>query len=161
MAGPGQNDGVLARGCADVAEGFLALSARQPGPRTGWLGLAGSSTPPCDISRTGQGFFDTADDAPALVRRPRDPGDNAEPSGWLATAKACLTYAALTGRGDLREVAERALGLVTGLAERVSAKCRLGAGSSISHAVPARWSWPWWGRRTPGHGRLDRHRPAR
>ena len=113
----GANDGVLAD-YADVAEGFLALY--QATGTQDWLTRAGGLLDAAvrHFADGEGGFFDTADDAPALVRRPRDPGDNAEPSGWLATAKACLTYAALTGRGDLREVAERALGLVTGLAER-------------------------------------------
>ena len=64
------------------------------------------------------GFFDTADDAPALVRRPWDPADNAEPSGWLAVAHACLTYAALTGLVEYRVIAERALGVVSAMAGR-------------------------------------------
>ena len=43
------------------------------------------------------GFFDTGDDAEQLVRRPRDPSDNAAPSGSSALAAALLTYSALTG----------------------------------------------------------------
>ncbi|TEX52122.1 MAG: hypothetical protein B7C55_02140 [Actinomycetales bacterium mxb001] len=64
------------------------------------------------------GFFDTADDAEQLVRRPRDPSDNAAPSGWLAAAQALLTYASLTGIAEHREAAEQALGVVTEFAER-------------------------------------------
>ena len=64
------------------------------------------------------GFFDTADDAPALIQRPRDPSDNAEPSGWFAVANACITQAALTGVTEYRDVAERALDVATALAAR-------------------------------------------
>ena len=52
------------------------------------------------------------------MRRPKDPADNAEPSGWFAVANALVSYAALTGSGEHREAAERALGIVTSLAER-------------------------------------------
>ena len=64
------------------------------------------------------GFYDTADDAAPLIRRPRDAQDNAEPSGWLATANACITQAALTGVVEYRRVAERSLSVVSLLAER-------------------------------------------
>jgi len=113
----GTNDGVLAD-YGDVAEGFLALY--QATGVQSWLERAGGllEAAVAHFADGQGGFFDTSDDAPALVRRPRDPGDNAEPSGWFATANACLTYAALTGRGDLRQVAERALGLVSEMAGR-------------------------------------------
>ncbi len=48
------------------------------------------------------GFFDTADDAEALVSRPRDPTDNASPSGLSSLVHALLGYAALTGSGEHR-----------------------------------------------------------
>lgn len=64
------------------------------------------------------GFFDTADDAEALVARPRDPSDNAYPSGLSATVHALATYAALTGSGRHRDAAEAALASVATLAER-------------------------------------------
>ena len=56
------------------------------------------------------GFFDTADDAQVLVRRPRNPADNSEPSGWFAIANDGVFYSALTGQPSYRSVAERALG---------------------------------------------------
>jgi uncharacterized protein YyaL (SSP411 family) len=65
------------------------------------------------------GFHDTADDAEALIARPRDPSDNASPSGHSAMCNALLTYAALTGSGRHRDRAEAALRSVRGLAERV------------------------------------------
>jgi hypothetical protein len=52
---------------------------------------------------------DALDDALAAVRRPRDPGDNAHPSGGSAAAGALLRAAALTGRSRYREAAESAL----------------------------------------------------
>jgi uncharacterized protein YyaL (SSP411 family) len=64
------------------------------------------------------GFFDTADDAEALVARPRDPSDNASPSGLSSVVHALTTYAALTGSGRHRDAAEAALASVATLAER-------------------------------------------
>lgn len=64
------------------------------------------------------GFFDTADDAEALVARPRDPGDNAYPSGLSAMVHALVTAHALTGEGRYRDAAEAALSTVSTLAER-------------------------------------------
>ncbi len=60
------------------------------------------------------GFFDTGDDAEQLMRRPRDPSDNAAPSGSSAVTGALLTYSALTGSPDHRVAAEQALRIVTG-----------------------------------------------
>ncbi len=64
------------------------------------------------------GFHDTADDAESLVARPRDPSDNASPSGQSAVIHALVTYAALTGSARHRDAAEEALATVTGLAAR-------------------------------------------
>ena len=110
----GSSEGVL-DDYGGVAEGFLALY-QVTGDEV-WIVFAGMCI---DISiqhfADGRGgFYDTADDAPALIQRPRDPSDNAEPSGWFAVANACITYAALTGLTEYRDVAERALGVVTPL----------------------------------------------
>ena len=43
------------------------------------------------------GFHDTADDAEPLMVRPRDPSDNASPSGHSSVVHALLSYAALSG----------------------------------------------------------------
>ena len=64
------------------------------------------------------GFHDTAADAEALVARPRDPSDNASPSGQSALVHALLHYAAVTGSGRHRDAAEAALRQVRTLAER-------------------------------------------
>lgn len=55
------------------------------------------------------GFFDTADDAEALVVRPQDASDNAYPSGTSAAAHALITLAAITGEHGYREAAESAI----------------------------------------------------
>ncbi len=65
------------------------------------------------------GFFDTAEDAEPLLARPRDPSDNASPSGQSALVHALLGYAAVTGSGRHRDAAEAALRTVRTLAERV------------------------------------------
>ncbi len=121
----GSNSGVLDDYGA-VAEGFLALY--QVSGEDTWLTLAGMLL---DIAiqhfRDGQGgFFDTADDAAALVNRPRDPADGAEPSGWFLIANACVSYAAITGVAEYREVAEQALAVVTDLAPRAPRACGWG-----------------------------------
>ena len=64
------------------------------------------------------GFFDTADDAEGLVSRPRDPADNASPSGLSSLVHALLGYAALTGSGEHRSLAERALTSVVEIARK-------------------------------------------
>ena len=105
----GKHAGVL-EDYADVAEGLLALYWA-----TGDLEhLRGAhallevvlSQFPDDRG----GFWDTADDAESLVRRPQDPTDNATPSGAAAACGALLTYAALTGSDRHRTAAEDGLG---------------------------------------------------
>jgi len=96
----------------DLADGLLALH-QVTGERR-WLELAGSLL---DLALThfadgNGGFYDTADDAERLVRRPQDPTDNATPSGSAAVAGALVTHAALTGRTEHRDAAERALATV-------------------------------------------------
>lgn len=104
---------------ADVAEGFLALSAV-----TGdgaWVDFAGLLLDTVLTRFTAEDgtLFDTADDAEALIRRPQDPTDNAAPSGWTAAAGALLSYAAISGSSRHREAAERALAVVRALGPRV------------------------------------------
>ncbi|EME98928.1 thioredoxin domain-containing protein [Streptomyces mobaraensis NBRC 13819 = DSM 40847] len=118
---------------ADVAEGFLALSAV-----TGegvWVDFAGLLLDTVLIRfRDEEGaLFDTADDAETLIRRPQDPTDNATPSGWSAAAGALLTYAALTGSAPHREAAERALGVVRALGPK--APRFIGWGLAVAEAL--------------------------
>jgi uncharacterized protein YyaL (SSP411 family) len=103
---------------ADVAEGLLSL--HQASGEMRWLELAGGLLDAATkhFADGNGGFFDTADDAEQLVRRPQDPTDNATPSGHSALAGALLTYAALTGDSDKREQAERAVAITSRLIER-------------------------------------------
>ncbi len=113
----GEPQGVL-EDYACVADGFLALLEATADQR--WLERAGALLDVAleHFAADDGGFFDTADDAEALVARPRDPSDNASPSGHSAMVRALARYAALTGSARHRAAAERALGAVRALAER-------------------------------------------
>lgn len=115
VAGP--HAGVLEdHGC--VASGFLSLLQATGDPR--WLELAGRVLDDAlaHFRADDGGFHDTADDAEALVARPRDPSDNASPSGLSSTVHALATYAAVTGSGRHRQAAEEALSTVHAIATR-------------------------------------------
>ncbi|MDN5744965.1 MAG: thioredoxin domain-containing protein [Nocardioidaceae bacterium] len=113
----GAHAGVLEDyGC--VAGGFLALTQATADPR--WLHHA---TALLDTALEGfaapdGGFFDTHADAETLVARPRDPGDNASPSGLSSLVHALVDAHALTGIGRYRDAAEAALATVAVLAEK-------------------------------------------
>ena len=113
----GAHAGVL-EDYADVAEGLLALHQVTGDPER----LDGAQALLHTVLEhfpDGQGgFFDTADDAEALVRRPQDPTDNATPAGASAAAQALLTYAALTGSSAHREAAEQAMATLAPLLGR-------------------------------------------
>jgi len=113
----GQHAGVLEDyGC--VADGFVAL-AEATGDGA-WVERAGVLLE-VGLTRFADGtggFHDTADDAEALIARPRDPSDNASPSGHSAITHALVRYAAITGSGRHRDAAEAALASVRRLAER-------------------------------------------
>ncbi|MCW2878616.1 MAG: hypothetical protein JWQ95_2716 [Sphaerisporangium sp.] len=113
----GSNAGVL-EDYADVAEGFLALYGVTGEAR--WFDRAGSllDTVLDRFPDGSGGFFDTADDGERLFQRPRDPTDNATPSGQFAAAGALLSYGALTGSARHRDAAEAAVGTVSVLADR-------------------------------------------
>lgn len=129
----GANAGVL-EDYADVAEGFLALASV-----TGegvWLEFAGfllDHVLAQFVDAESGSLYDTAADAERLIRRPQDPTDNAVPSGWTAAAGALLSYAAQTGAEPHRLAAERALGVVKGLAPR--APRFIGHGLAVAEAV--------------------------
>ncbi|MCU1677145.1 MAG: hypothetical protein JWM93_1903 [Frankiales bacterium] len=93
----------------DVAEGFLALA--QVTGDWEWADIAGQLLDAglVHFAAPNGGFFDTADDAEALISRPQDVTDNAVPSGSSAFAGALVTYAALTGSSRHRDAAESAL----------------------------------------------------
>jgi uncharacterized protein YyaL (SSP411 family) len=113
----GAHAGVL-EDYADFAEGLLALHqvTGDPGRLDGAKHLLRIVLE--HFADGAGGFFDTADDAEQLVRRPKDPTDNATPSGHSAAAGALLTYAALTGSDQHRTAAEAALGTVAPLFAR-------------------------------------------
>jgi uncharacterized protein len=113
----GANAGVL-EDYADLAEGLIALYGV-----TGDAAHAAFAGELLDVvlDRFGDGrggFFDTADDAEGLWKRPQDPTDNATPSGQFAAAGALLSHSALTGSARYREAALAALGPVVPLADR-------------------------------------------
>ena len=64
------------------------------------------------------GFFDTAKDGEVLLLRPKDVQDNATPSGNALACEALLKLAEFTGEGKYRDLAEKSLGLVAGMAVR-------------------------------------------
>jgi uncharacterized protein YyaL (SSP411 family) len=114
----GRHAGVLEDyGC--VASGLLALLSATGHPS--YLQSAGALLDEAleRFAAPDGGFFDTSADAEVLVARPRDPSDNASPSGQSALVHALLGYAALTGSGRHREAAEAALRNVRTLCERV------------------------------------------
>jgi uncharacterized protein len=105
------------RGFADdhalLADGLLALYETTFDLR--WFGAAREL---CDeLLRSfrdadGGGFFQTADDAQALVLRPKELLDNAVPSGNSAAADVLLRLARLTGDSGYEDAAESALRVV-------------------------------------------------
>jgi uncharacterized protein YyaL (SSP411 family) len=112
----GRHAGVL-EDYGAVASGFLSLVQATGDPR--WLGAATALLDDAlerfwgpDPDGSGSVFFDTAADAETLVTRPRDPSDNASPSGTSAMIHALVTAHALTGEGRYRQVAEEALATV-------------------------------------------------
>jgi uncharacterized protein len=58
------------------------------------------------------GFYDTRHDHEPLLRRPKDLQDNATPSGNSLASMALLQLAALSGKGEYRDLAEEMLGSI-------------------------------------------------
>jgi Highly conserved protein containing a thioredoxin domain len=108
----------VAEDYGDLADGLLVLHQATGDPH--WLAAAGEVLDSAlDLFADGEGgFYDSASDAEQLVRRPRDPTDNATPSGASALINALVTYSALTGSTAHREAAENALRRVSALAVR-------------------------------------------
>jgi uncharacterized protein len=113
----GANPGVL-EDYADLAEGLLALHQATADPR--WLTAAGEllDVVLARFADGSGGFYDTADDAETLIRRPWDPTDGPVPSGAAAAAGALLTHSALAGRPDHREAAEAVLATLAPIVAR-------------------------------------------
>ena len=155
--------GVLADHAA-LATGLLAL--HQASGERRWLAQACQVLDAAvahfgDESEPGA-WFDTADDAEALVRRPRDPFDGATPSGASLLAEALLTASVLVGAGAGRAGTGRwrrrlpwaraGLLLATSTAlRRALVERRRGRGRPAR--CRSRWSagesWPTWPARTP------------
>jgi hypothetical protein len=119
----------------DVADGLLAL--HQASGEERFLSAASALL---DVALThfsdgDGGFFDSADDAEQLVRRPRDPTDGATPSGMSALAGALLTSAALTGNSTHREAADQVISLASDLVERFPRFA--GASAAVAEALVA------------------------
>ena len=113
----GRHAGVLEDyGC--VAGGFLSLL--QATGDVVWLARATAllDTALDRFAAPDGGFFDTAADAETLVARPRDPSDNASPSGLSSMVHALVAAHAVTGEGRYRDAAEAALATVADLAEK-------------------------------------------
>lgn len=100
----------------NVAEGLLALY--EATADDAWLVFAGVCLDVAVQHFSGPDgtFFDTADDAESLVRRPQNLADNAEPSGWWSVTNALITYAAITGSSDHRTRADQALAYLPAVA---------------------------------------------
>jgi hypothetical protein len=127
---------------AHLAEGLLALYETTFDER--WFTLA-RGLADAILERFADpegGFFDTAVDHERLVTRPKDPQDNATPSGGAMAATVLLRLAALTGEGRYRDAAERAIGTVvpymsrypTGFAQWLVA-ASFAAGDAVEVAV--------------------------
>ncbi|MDS1272144.1 thioredoxin domain-containing protein [Lipingzhangella sp. LS1_29] len=113
----GVNAGVL-EDYANTAEGLITLYGVTG--EAEWVHVAGQLLEVV-LARFGDGsggFYDTPDDAEPLFTRPRDPTDNATPSGQFAAAGALLSYAALTGSQRHRAAAHAALAPLPLLAQR-------------------------------------------
>ena len=103
---------------ADLAEGLLALY-QVTGDASRLADAGGLLDVVLQHFGDGRGgFYDTADDAEQLVRRPQDPTDGATPGGTSAAAQALLTYAAITGSARHRTAAEAVLGTLAPLLGR-------------------------------------------
>ncbi len=70
------------------------------------------------FSDPANGFFDTAKDGEVLLLRPKDVQDNATPSGNALACEALIKLAEFTGEGKYRDLAEKSLRLVVGMATR-------------------------------------------
>jgi uncharacterized protein len=100
---------------ACVAEGLLSLFAATGD--ASWFDRARDLTGHI-LERFGDGagaFYDTADDAEVLIKRPSDPTDNAYPSGQGMTASLLTTLYGLTGADVYREARDALVSRLAGL----------------------------------------------
>jgi hypothetical protein len=103
---------------ADLADGLLALYAATFDERWYLAAHARGAAILAHFRDPAGGFYDTADDAEALVVRPRSLQDNALPSGGAMAASVLLRLAAYCGEPEEAEAAEAAIAGVGDLAGR-------------------------------------------
>jgi uncharacterized protein YyaL (SSP411 family) len=101
---------------ANLAEGLLTLYETTFEERFFVAARGLADTILARFAAPDDGFFDTADDAEALMARPRNLQDNAVPSGGSMATLVLLRLAAFTGEARYRDAAERALEPVAGIA---------------------------------------------
>ncbi len=100
---------------ANLSEGLLALYQTTFAPR--WYHAAHRLVETILAHfATDAGFYDTADDAEALVVRPRSTQDNATPSGNAMAATVLLKLARLSGEPRYAEIAQRSLDAIGDIA---------------------------------------------
>jgi len=130
----GRHGGVL-EDYAEMARGLLTL--HQATAERRWLDLAAGllEAVPDHFADPSGGFFDTPDDGEQLIRRPQDPTDGPSPSGAAAASDALVTYSALTGTTQPRELAEQALASIGPIIAR--APRAAGAAASTAEALLA------------------------
>ena len=113
----GESRGV-ATDYGNLASGLIALAQATGEAR--WIDAAGRllDTAVAHFGADDGGFYDTPDDGEALIRRPREDGDNAEPCGTSSLAGALQAQGALTGSPDHLERARSALATMAPIAAR-------------------------------------------
>ena len=103
---------------ADLADGLLALYAATFDERWYLAAHTRGASILAHFRDPAGGFFDTADDAEALVVRPRSVQDNAVPSGGAMAASVLLRLAAYCGEADEVDAARTAIAGVSDVAGR-------------------------------------------
>ncbi len=113
----GEPAGVL-EDYACVADGFITLFGVTGDPA--WYRRASDLAEQIKARFTDGygGYFDTADDAEMLLKRPQDPADNASPSGQSMTATVLTSMYGLTGDDDDRQAAQMLVDRLSGLAQQ-------------------------------------------
>ncbi len=122
---------------ADLAEGLLTLYQVTGDHRWFTTARALIDTILLRFPDSQGSYYDTAEDAPRLVRRPADPSDGVTPSGASATAGVLRTLGALTGDSTYLRAADAALAALLPIARRAPRF----AGWTLS-AVTARLAGP-------------------
>ncbi len=104
-----------------AALGLGLLALYQSDPQTRWYQAARQMAENILThfpDAEGGGFFDTPDDHPTPLARPKSVQDNATPSGNALTAMLLLQLHAFSGEGRYYEAAQRSFGLVRSAAAR-------------------------------------------